>query len=199
MFSGIIERVGKIRKLSATGTNIDFEIESELVPELYIDQSISHNGVCLTVTSIGQDSYMVTAVKETLNKTNLGSLKQEDSINLERSLKAGSRMDGHFVQGHIDSVADCTEISDMDGSWLFTFHTDEKHRNLIVDKGSVCINGVSLTVVNPVGSTFSVAIIPYTYEHTTFKNLKKGDVVNIEFDVLGKYIIRYLDQLNIKL
>lgn len=198
MFSGIVESLGRIRKLSASGTNIDFELESELVPELYIDQSIAHNGVCLTVTSIGQDSYTVTAVKETLDKTNLGLLKPEDYINLERSLKAGSRMDGHFVQGHVDTLAICTAISDLNGSWFFTFRTDEKYINLIVDKGSVCINGVSLTVVNSVGSTFSVAIIPFTYEHTSFKNLKVDDRVNVEFDVLGKYIIRYLEQLKIK-
>lgn len=197
MFSGIIESLGTVKKLVPEGTNLHIEIKSDLSPQLYIDQSIAHNGVCLTVVDIQNDSYIVTAIKETLDKTNLGNLKIGSLVNLERSLQAGGRMDGHFVQGHVDAIALCKNIQDLDGSWFYTFTIPEKFKNLIVQKGSVCINGVSLTVVDPDAIEFSVAIIPYTYEHTNFKNIKMGDTVNIEFDILGKYIIQYMENLRL--
>lgn len=197
MFSGIIESLGMVKNLVPEGTNLHIEIKSDLSPQLYIDQSIAHNGVCLTVVDIQNDSYIVTAIKETLDKTNLGNLKIGSLVNLERSVQAGGRMDGHFVQGHVDAIALCKNIQDLDGSWFYTFTIPEKFKNLIVQKGSVCINGVSLTVVDPDISEFSVAIIPYTYDHTNFKDIKIGDTVNIEFDILGKYIIQYMENLRL--
>ncbi len=161
-----------------------------MTPELKIDQSVSHNGVCLTVVSINDAEYMVTAVKETLEKTNLGNLKTGDPVNLERGMKLGERLDGHIVQGHVDQIASCTQIREMDGSWEFTFEYEPEVGNVTIEKGSITVNGVSLTVVNSKKNSFSVAIIPYTYEHTTFRNLKKGDIVNLEFDVIGKYVKR---------
>lgn len=194
MFSGIIESTGKIIKISSDGSNKHFEISSGISAETHIDQSIAHNGVCLTVVANSENSHTVTAIKETLEKTNLDFWKIGDEINLERSLLATSRIDGHFVQGHVDTTALCNRIKSEDGSWYFYFTIDEAYIKLIVKKGSIAINGVSLTVVEVTGNQFSVAIIPYTYQHTNFKNMKAGDTVNLEFDILGKYIINYLDK-----
>lgn len=194
MFSGIIESTGKIIKISSDGSNKHFEISSGISAETHIDQSIAHNGVCLTVVANSENSHTVTAIKETLEKTNLDFWKIGDEINLERSLLATSRIDGHFVQGHVDTTALCNRIKSEDGSWYFYFTIDEAYIKLIVNKGSIAINGVSLTVVEVTGNQFSVAIIPYTYQHTNFKNMKAGDTVNLEFDILGKYIINYLEK-----
>ncbi len=191
MFTGIIEDLGKITKLSHKGTNIDFTIESSISKELKIDQSIAHNGVCLTVIHKDAESHTVTAIKETLDRSNIGDLQEGSRVNLERAMTANARLDGHMVQGHVDTTAKCVSIKEENGSWLFTFSFDNEHSNLLVDKGSVCINGVSLTVVNPTHEHFSVAIIPYTYEHTTFSTLKENDPVNIEFDIIGKYIAKH--------
>jgi riboflavin synthase len=195
MFSGIVETTGIVAGIESEGSNIHFSIKSSISLEAYIDQSVAHNGVCLTIVEINGDIYKVTAIKETLDKTNLGYLKINDEINLERSLLANSRVDGHFVQGHVDSTATCTNVSEMDGSWYFEFDTNADYANLMVNKGSICINGVSLTLVNVDMGKFSVAIIPYTYQHTNFKNIKQGDTVNIEFDILGKYIVNYMQKL----
>ena len=195
MFSGIIETTGKILKITSEGSNKHFEISSDISPETYIDQSIAHSGVCLTVVAHTNNSHTVTAISETLEKTNLNFWKTGDEINIERSLLATSRIDGHFVQGHVDTTATCTEIQSMGGSWYFHFELEESLIKLIVSKGSIAINGVSLTVVDVNQNTFSVAIIPYTYEHTNFKHIKTGDTVNLEFDILGKYIINYLEKL----
>jgi riboflavin synthase len=192
MFTGIVESTGIISGIEAEGTNLTFRIESFLAPELKIDQSVSHNGVCLTVTSVADGSYTVTAIDETLKKTNLGKLSTGDWINLERCMPANGRFDGHIVQGHVDQKGTCTNVQDVDGSWLFDFQyepgDDPASRNITVEKGSICINGVSLTVFNSETDSFRVAIIPYTYEHTNFKNLKAGDIVNLEFDIVGKYL-----------
>lgn len=190
MFTGIVEETGKITKLQKSGSNLNISVEAKMTPELKIDQSVSHNGVCLTVVSINDAEYVVTAVKETLEKTNLGNLKTGDPVNLERGMKLGERLDGHIVQGHVDQIASCTQIREMDGSWEFTFEYEPEVGNVTIEKGSITVNGVSLTVVNSKKNSFSVAIIPYTYEHTTFRNLKKGDIVNLEFDVIGKYVKR---------
>jgi len=195
MFSGIVENTGVVKSISLDGSNKIFEIFSAISEETYIDQSISHDGVCLTVVSHSKYSHTVTAVRETLDKTNLNTWKPGDVINLERSLLANSRIDGHFVQGHIDTTAVCSKIESMGGSWYFYFDLDEFFIKWIVSKGSIAINGVSLTVVAVVNKIFSVAIIPYTFENTSFKNLKSGDIVNLEFDILGKYIINYLEKL----
>jgi riboflavin synthase len=192
MFSGIVELTGKIIDISEEGTNKTYRVECGITNELYIDQSIAHNGVCLTVVKIDGQIYDVTAVKETLDKTNLNYLEKGDLINLERCLKSDGRLDGHIVQGHVDDIGECTKVEELDGSWFYEFKFDPKHKTLIVDKGSVCINGVSLTLIDPTESTFKVTIIPYTHEHTNFKNLKARDKVNLEFDILGKYINRYL-------
>lgn len=197
MFSGIVENLGTVRSLRKEGSNVHMDISCDFLHEIYIDQSIAHNGVCLTVVGIGPDHYTVTAVLETLERSNLGQLQPGDSINLERSVRTDMRMDGHFVQGHVDTTAICTGVREADGSWYFDFEIDRQHKNYLVDKGSICINGVSLTVIHPTENHFSVAIIPYTYAHTNFKFLKQGDVVNIEFDILGKYILKYLENLNI--
>ena len=188
MFTGIIEDIGTVTTLHRDQGNLDITISSSISQELKIDQSVSHNGACLTVVGIEGDHYKVTAIKETLDKTNLGYLKTGDSINLERALKLGDRLDGHLVQGHVDQTGICTSITESNGSWKFDFEYDAAQNNLTIEKGSITINGVSLTVVNSGKNTFSVAIIPYTYEHTTFKNLKINDVVNLEFDVIGKYV-----------
>ncbi len=196
MFTGIIETTGHVAGIESEGTNLTFRIESSLTPELKIDQSVSHNGVCLTVTNIVDNHYTVTAVDETLRKTNVGQLKPGDRVNLERCMPATGRFDGHIVQGHVDQTAVCTNIQDMDGSWLYDFQydttTDPANRNVTVEKGSICINGVSLTVFNSEDDRFRVTIIPYTYEHTNFRNLSVGDVVNLEFDIVGKYIKKML-------
>lgn len=193
MFSGIIETMGRVEEISSAGTNLTFTISSNITPELKVDQSIAHNGVCLTVEGIHGNSYTVTAIEETLQKTNLGNLKQGDFINLERSLSLGSRLDGHIVQGHVDSTGSCISGEDKEGSWLYTFEYPAESRSLLVEKGSICINGVSLTAFNCEANRFSVAIIPYTFEHTAFQFLQAGDKVNLEFDILGKYIKRWLE------
>lgn len=190
MFTGIVEEIGKIRKLVKESTNLNIEVEAKMTPELKIDQSVSHNGVCLTVVSIKDHQYTVTAIQETLNKTNLNGLIEGDYVNLERGMKLGDRLDGHIVQGHVDQTAKCTDVQDIDGSWQFTFEYDPSFNNITIEKGSITINGVSLTVVNSGRNSFSVAIIPYTFENTTFKQIKKGSIVNLEFDVIGKYVKR---------
>jgi riboflavin synthase len=191
MFTGIIEFLGEVLAINKEGSNIHFLIHSTLAKELKVDQSLSHNGVCLTVTSIDNESYSVTAILETLNRTNLGQLKVGDKVNLERAMSYNGRLDGHIVQGHVDDVGFCTKVVEQDGSWEYYFEYAPNPDHILVDKGSVCINGVSLTVVNPSTNTFNVAIIPYTYEHTTFKDIRVGDKVNLEFDILGKYVAKY--------
>ncbi|HXA00750.1 MAG TPA: riboflavin synthase [Cytophagaceae bacterium] len=192
MFTGIIESVGIISGLVTDRNNIDFFITSSLSPELKVDQSLAHNGVCLTVVDIKNDTYKVTAIHETLNKTNLGYLKTGDYVNLERSMPANGRFDGHIVQGHVDQTAICKGIIDEEGSKIFTFEYDDSKGNITVEKGSICINGISLTVVNSKRNSFSVAVIPYTFEKTNMKFIKISDIVNLEFDILGKYISRLL-------
>lgn len=190
MFTGIIEELGEIVELKRTADNLNIKVKAEMTPELKIDQSVSHNGVCLTVVAINGLFYTVTAIQETLKKTNLGNLKQGDAVNLERAMKLGARLDGHIVQGHVDHTATCQNIEELEGSRYFTFAYDSSSENITIEKGSITVNGVSLTVVNSKKNEFSVAIIPYTLEHTTFKSLKKGDAVNLEFDVVGKYVKR---------
>ena len=191
MFTGIIESLGKVTNVKVDRGNIDFTIQSEISNELKIDQSVSHNGVCLTVTETTEKTHTVTAVKETLEKSSLGSFSVDDLINLERAMKLGERLDGHLVQGHVDGVAKCIGVSVNDGSWIYKFEFDIKNEMLLIEKGSICINGVSLTVFDIVENTFKVTIIPYTYENTQFKELKEGDIVNIEFDMIGKYLARF--------
>jgi riboflavin synthase len=190
MFTGIIESIGEIKSLTRKGDNLHINVLSSLTPELKIDQSISHNGVCLTVVKIVDDSYEVTAIKETLEKTNLNNLVIGDFVNLERAMKLGERLDGHLVQGHVDQIGVCSKIQEANGSWYFTFKYDSALGNVTIEKGSITINGVSLTVVNSHKNEFSVAIIPYTYEHTNFNSFKVGSEVNLEFDVIGKYLKR---------
>lgn len=190
MFTGIIETMGHIRAVEAQGTNLDFWIHSSITSELKIDQSVAHNGVCLTVVELRGDEYRVTAVEETLKKTNLGSWKAGDKVNIERSLRVGDRLDGHFVQGHVDATATCIEKQTLEGSWLFRFRFPASFASLIIEKGSACINGVSLTVFDAGADTCTVTIIPYTYTHTNFQDIEAGSIVNIEFDVLGKYLLR---------
>ena len=190
MFTGIIEDLGTVESLEREATNLHLTIKSRLASELKIDQSISHNGVCLTVIKCNMTSYDVTAIKETLDKTNLNSLTKGAIVNLERGLKLGERLDGHMVQGHIDQIGTCVDIQSQNGSWSYHFEYDHSLGNITIEKGSVTVNGVSLTVVNSKKNGFSVAIIPYTYEHTNFKHFKIGSVVNLEFDVIGKYVSR---------
>lgn len=190
MFTGIIESLGKIKSLTKEGDNLHIEVASELAPMLKIDQSVSHNGVCLTVVSLTETSYVVTAIKETLDKTNIGHLKTGAVVNLERAMKLGDRLDGHIVQGHVDQTAVCQEVKKQNGSWVFTFSYDSTLSNITIEKGSVTVNGVSLTVVGSKPNGFSVAIIPYTYQHTNFNTFVKDTVVNLEFDVIGKYVKR---------
>lgn len=196
MFTGIIEDLGSIKNLKSEGENLHITVQTSITSELKIDQSVAHNGVCLTVVSIDNTDYVVTAIKETLEKTNLGKLKAGDLVNIERAMKLGDRLDGHIVQGHVDQTAECTSVIEENGSWVFTFKYDKSLCNITIEKGSITVNGVSLTVVNSKVNEFSVAIIPYTYEHTTFKNLKVGDTVNLEFDVIGKYVKRLNDLRN---
>ena len=191
MFTGIIESLGKVTNVKVDRGNIDFTIQSEISNELKIDQSVSHNGVCLTVTETTENTHTVTAVKETLEKSSLGSFSVDDLINLERAMKLGERLDGHLVQGHVDGIAKCIGVSVNDGSWIYKFEFDIKNEMLLIEKGSICINGVSLTVFDVAENTFKVTIIPYTYENTQFKKLKEGDIVNIEFDMIGKYLERF--------
>lgn len=195
MFTGIIESLGIIEAITIEGTNKRFRVKSDISKEVYIDQSIAHNGVCLTVVSHDDCCYELIAIEETLKVSNLDQCQAGDLINLERCMLPTSRMDGHMVQGHVDTMAKCQEISEVDGSWYFTFVFDDQYQNLLVSKGSVCVNGVSLTVVDPQKTAFKVAIIPYTYEHTNFKQLKPGDLVNIEFDIVGKYVTKYLKNI----
>jgi riboflavin synthase len=195
MFTGIVEEAAVVTGLKKDKENLHITLECSFVNDLHIDQSISHNGVCLTVVSKTPTSYTVTAIKETLLKSNLGTLKPGDEINLERSAKLDGRLDGHIVQGHVDQTAVCTEVKEADGSWYYTFaYTPLQDDYVTVEKGSVCVNGVSLTVVNSQQGSFQVAIIPFTYEVTNFHRIKAGSVVNIEFDIIGKYIARILKQ-----
>jgi len=188
MFTGIIEDLGVVTALKPEKDNLLITIKSRIAPELKIDQSVAHNGVCLTVINKKSDEYSITAIKETLSKTNLYSLQIGDEVNLERAMKLGDRLDGHIVQGHVDQVGWCKFIVKEKGSWIYKFEYDSTTKNMTIEKGSITINGVSLTVVDSDINTFSVAIIPYTFEHTNFKSIKEGDMVNLEFDVLGKYI-----------
>jgi riboflavin synthase len=198
MFTGIIEEVGEITEIRSEGSNVHFWVKSTITKELQIDQSVAHNGVCLTVVDINNDIYKVTAIDETLQKTNLGSLEVGNYVNLERSVTLEKRLDGHMVQGHVDTKAECISIVQEDGSWLFTFKVDSSYDELMVEKGSICVNGTSLTIFNIKKGTFNVAIIPYTFENTVFNTIEVGHMANIEFDMMGKYIIKYLRNLQLK-
>jgi riboflavin synthase len=190
MFTGIIETLGTITQIEKDNDNIHVTVSASITPELKVDQSISHNGVCLTVVSINGNSYTVTAIKETLEKTNLRHWNEGDIINLERGMRLGDRLDGHIVQGHVDQTGTCKSVEEANGSWYYTFEYDSSLNNITIEKGSITVNGVSLTVVNSKQNEFSVAIIPYTYEHTNFKHITKGTIINLEFDVIGKYVSR---------
>lgn len=192
MFTGIIETLGVVEKLEKEGTNLHISIRSDISRELQIDQSVSHNGVCLTIVHIDGDTYTVTAVEETLHKSNLGQLQPGHSVNLERAMVMGSRLDGHLVQGHVDTTARCTRVEVRDGSWMYWFEYEPADDRVTVEKGSITVDGVSLTVVDSDTDSFSVTIIPYTYDHTRFKDYQPGSTVNIEFDVIGKYVARLL-------
>ncbi len=194
MFTGIIEALGKIREVREDRTNKSFCFESPISNELRIDQSVSHNGVCLTVTKVEGNSHWATAIDETLSKSNLGQLKPGDEVNLERCMVANGRFDGHVVQGHVDQTGKCVTVKDQDGSWLFEIEYDPTGGNVTVEKGSISINGVSLTCFNSKDNGFTVAIIPYTYEHTNFHHIKSGSIVNLEFDIIGKYVKRLLNK-----
>jgi len=190
MFTGIIETLGIIKDLKKENDNLHITVSSSITHELKIDQSVAHNGVCLTVVAINNDEFTVTAIKETILKTNLSDWNVGDLINLERAMKLGDRLDGHIVQGHVDQTGTCKSIEEANGSWYFTFEYDKNLSNITIEKGSITVNGVSLTVVNSKANEFSVAIIPYTFEHTNFKNFKIGTKINLEFDVVGKYVAR---------
>lgn len=190
MFTGIIETLGEIREISKENDNLHIKVASSITQELKIDQSVSHNGVCLTVVAIENDQYTVTAIRETIEKTNLSDWKIGDALNLERAMKLGDRLDGHIVQGHVDQIGICTSIENANGSWYYTFEYDADLNNITIEKGSITVNGVSLTVVNAQKNVFSVAIIPFTYEHTNFKKFGIGTKINLEFDVVGKYVSR---------
>ena len=201
MFSGIVEETAKVVKVERELDNMHFTLSCSFANELKIDQSVAHNGVCLTVVKLEDNTYTVTAMKETLNRSNLGLLKEGDLVNIERSMIMQGRLDGHIVQGHVDQTAKCTNVQDDNGSWIFTFEYESSQEMIergyfTVDKGSVTVNGVSLTVCNPTQNTFQVCIIPYTFENTNFKNIKEGTIVNIEFDIIGKYICRKNSLLN---
>lgn len=190
MFTGIIETLGIVKEIQKIDDNLHITISSSITQELKIDQSIAHNGVCLTVIDIQDNLYTVTAIRETIEKTNLSDWKLGDLINLERAMKLGDRLDGHIVQGHVDQIGICKSIQDANGSWYYSFEYDQTQNNITIEKGSITINGVSLTVVNSMKNEFSVAIIPYTYENTNFKSLKISTKVNLEFDVVGKYVAK---------
>jgi riboflavin synthase len=190
MFTGIIETLGIIKEIQKEQGNLHITVASEITHELKIDQSVAHNGICLTVVKINQNEYTVTAIQETIDKTAIGSWQVNDVLNLERAMKLGDRLDGHIVQGHVDQTAVCTSIQEKSGSWEFTFEYDTALNNITIEKGSITVNGTSLTVVNSAKNSFSVAIIPYTYEHTIFHTFEIGTKVNLEFDVVGKYIAR---------
>ncbi|MFV8374828.1 riboflavin synthase [Flavobacterium sp. LB1P62] len=188
MFTGIIETLGVIQEIKKEKDNIHITMNSSITSELQIDQSVAHNGICLTVVALNDTLYTVTAIDETIKKTNLGYWKEGDSVNLERAMKLGDRLDGHIVQGHIDQIGTCIVAEETNGSWLYTFEYDEALNNITIEKGSITVNGVSLTVVNSKKNEFSVAIIPYTHEHTNFNSFKVGTKINLEFDVIGKYV-----------
>lgn len=190
MFTGIIETLGIIEEITKEEGNIHLKVASKLAHEVKIDQSVAHNGVCLTVVACDENSHVVTAIQETIDKTTLGTWQVGDVINLERAMKLGDRLDGHIVQGHVDQTGVCTSIEEANGSWVFTFEYDANLMNITIEKGSITVNGTSLTVVNSERNRFSVAIIPYTYEHTNFQTFKVGTKVNLEFDVIGKYVAR---------
>jgi riboflavin synthase len=192
MFTGIIESLGTVAKLEKRGSNVTFSIQSPISKELKEDQSISHNGVCLTVTKVSGDTHLVTAIEETLSKSSLGNLKEGDLVNLERCLLNNGRFDGHIVQGHVDTIATCISVDDRNGSWIYDFNHPIAKDFITVEKGSIAVNGVSLTCFDARADGFKVAIIPYTFEHTNFKQIKKGSIVNLEFDILGKYVRRLL-------
>lgn len=195
MFTGIIEELGLVKSINKDGGNLHLTIEAKMCPELKIDQSVAHNGICLTVVSIQDNEYTVTAIQETLDKTNIGDLNVGDEVNLERCMQMGGRLDGHIVQGHVDKTAICTDLIEEDGSWMFSFQYDKQSPSEVtVEKGSITINGTSLTVVNSKDDGFSVCIIPYTFENTCFKNLKPGHKVNLEFDIIGKYVARMMSK-----
>ena len=190
MFTGIIESLGTVKEVRKENDNLHLTITSSITNELKIDQSVSHNGVCLTVVALSEDAYTVTAIRETIEKTNVADWQVGDIVNLERAMKLGDRLDGHIVQGHVDQTGICKNVENANGSWYYTFEYDENWNNITIEKGSITVNGVSLTVVNSKKNEFSVAIIPYTYEHTNFKNFKTGTKINLEFDVVGKYVAR---------
>ena len=194
MFTGIIEGLGEVTNLEREKDNLHITVRSSLSSELKIDQSLAHNGVCLTVVALGEDTHTITAIDETLEKSNLGELQIGSRVNLERATKIGSRLDGHIVQGHVDQTGTCTRVEELEGSWMFTFEYDPGFDNITIEKGSITINGVSLTVVGSKENSFSVAIIPYTYENTNFKQIRQGSTVNLEFDVIGKYVARLLQK-----
>lgn len=194
MFTGIIETLGKVTDLKREQGNLHIIVESSIAAELKIDQSVAHNGVCLTVVALSDGHHTVTAIQETLDKTNLGELKTSDRVNLERCMQMNGRLDGHIVQGHVDQTAVCTDFKELDGSWEYTFEYDPAIGNVTVEKGSICINGISLTVVNSWPGNFSVAIIPYTFEHTNLQQVRVGSRVNLEFDIIGKYIARLMQR-----
>lgn len=192
MFTGIIETLGKVTQLKREQGNLHISVQSQIANELKIDQSVAHNGVCLTVVEIKNDYHIVTAIDETLQKSNIGNLQVGDFINLERCMQMNGRLDGHIVQGHVDQTAVCTNLQETNGSWVYTFEYDDTKGNLTVEKGSVCVNGISLTVVNSKDNSFSVAIIPYTYEHTNLQQVQVGNKVNLEFDIIGKYVAKMM-------
>lgn len=189
MFTGIIENLAKIISINKSKSNLDITLSSSLTSEFKIDQSISHNGICLTITNIDGNNYTVTAIEETINKTTINNWKKGDSVNLERAMRLGDRLDGHMIQGHVDQIGTCVDFTMKDGSWEYVIQY-EKSENITVEKGSIAVNGVSLTVIDSKTNSFKVAIIPYTYEHTNFKTLRKGDLINLEFDILGKYLYK---------
>lgn len=194
MFTGIIETLGKVTELRHEQGNLHITVGSAIAGELKIDQSVAHNGVCLTVVALADGSHTVTAIEETLNKTNIGDLKVGDLVNLERCMQMNARLDGHIVQGHVDQTATCIAFTELDGSWEYTFEYDANKGNITVEKGSICVNGISLTVVNSFANSFSVAIIPYTYEHTNLQKVRVGSYVNLEFDIIGKYVSRLMNR-----
>jgi len=194
MFTGIIETLGKVTDLQQEQGNLHITIESDISHELKIDQSVAHNGVCLTVVALADGLHVVTAIEETLNKTSLSHLKVGEPVNLERCMQMNARLDGHIVQGHVDQTAVCIGFKELDGSWEYTFEYDASTGNVTVEKGSICVNGISLTVVNSKANSFSVAIIPYTFEHTNLHNVREGSVVNLEFDIIGKYVARLMQR-----
>ena len=197
MFTGIVKSLGTIEALTPEGSNVHIRIRSDVSDQLSVDQSVAHDGICLTVTEVGfgespdAATHTVTAIRETLDRTALSAWEVGREVNLELAMVSGARLDGHMVQGHVDTTGECTSIEDVDGSWNFRFRYEAHPERILVDKGSICVNGISLTVVNPTADSFGVSIIPYTYEHTTFRQLAVGDRVNLEFDIIGKYVVRY--------